>query len=38
MRAVLLRDDDLLQWCANALTDLAGVPRRNLREGEPVTR
>ncbi|MDN6814922.1 MAG: transcription-repair coupling factor, partial [Corynebacterium variabile] len=38
MRAVPLRDDDLLQWCANALTDLAGVPRRNLREGEPVTR
>ncbi|AGP31258.1 transcription-repair coupling factor [Corynebacterium terpenotabidum] len=38
MRAVPLRDVDLVQWCANALTDLAGIPRRNLREGEPMTR
>ncbi|AWT25716.1 Transcription-repair-coupling factor [Corynebacterium provencense] len=38
MRAVPLRDGDLLQWCADVLTDLAGIPRRNLREGEPVTR
>lgn len=38
MRSVALRDDDLLQWCADALTDLAGLPRRDLREGEPVTR
>lgn len=38
MRAVSLRDEELLQWCANALTDLAGVPRRDLRVGEPLTR
>jgi transcription-repair coupling factor (superfamily II helicase) len=30
MRAVALRDLDLVQWCANALTDLAGVPRRDI--------
>ena len=30
MRAVALRDLDLVQWCANVLTDLAGVPRRDV--------
>ena len=30
MRAVALRDMDLVQWCANAMTDLAGVPRRDV--------
>ena len=30
MRAVALRDLDLVQWCANVLTDLAGVPRREV--------
>lgn len=42
MRAVALRDLDLVQWCANALTDLAGVPRREITGAgghtEPVTR
>jgi transcription-repair coupling factor (superfamily II helicase) len=42
MRAVALRDLDLVQWCANALTDLAGVPRRDITaaagHSEPVTR
>jgi transcription-repair coupling factor (superfamily II helicase) len=27
-----------VQWCADAMTDLAAVPRRNLLEPEPVTR
>ncbi|WP_312980904.1 transcription-repair coupling factor [Corynebacterium sp.] len=42
MRAVALRDLDLVQWCANVLTDLAGVPRRDVTavagHAEPVTR
>jgi transcription-repair coupling factor (superfamily II helicase) len=38
MRAVALRDLELVQWCADAMTDLAAVPRRNLLEPEPVTR
>jgi transcription-repair coupling factor (superfamily II helicase) len=42
MRAVALRDLDLVQWCANVLTDLAGVPRRDVTavagHTEPVTR
>lgn len=34
MRAVPLRDADLVQWCANVLTQLAGLPERDMR-GEP---
>ena len=38
MRAVPLRDEDLVQWCADALTQLAGIPQRDIRGKEPNTR
>ena len=38
MRAVALRDMDLVQWCADALTSLAGIPQRNMRGETAVTR
>ena len=31
MRAVALRDVDLIQWAADALTQLAGLPQRDMR-------
>ncbi|WP_288801323.1 transcription-repair coupling factor [uncultured Corynebacterium sp.] len=34
MRAVPLRDEDMVQWCANALTSIAGLPERDMR-GQP---
>ncbi|MDK8510501.1 transcription-repair coupling factor [Corynebacterium bovis] len=37
MRAVPLRDDELVQWCADMLTDLAGLPRRQVA-GAPADR
>ena len=30
MRAVPLRDTELVQWCADALTQLAGIPIRSM--------
>ena len=33
MRAVPLRDTELVQWCADALTQLAGIPIRNMAGG-----
>ena len=38
MRAVALRDVPLAQWCANALTQLAGIPERDIRGGSAPTR
>ncbi|MBC2682001.1 transcription-repair coupling factor [Corynebacterium sp. 4HC-13] len=38
MRAVALRDVDLVQWCADALTQLAGIPERNMRGEDVITR
>ncbi|HIW95055.1 MAG TPA: transcription-repair coupling factor, partial [Candidatus Corynebacterium gallistercoris] len=38
MRAVPLRDVELVQWCADALTQLAGLPSRDMRGKEPATR
>ncbi|RAV31401.1 transcription-repair coupling factor [Corynebacterium heidelbergense] len=38
MRAVALRDTELVQWCADALSHLAGLPTRDMRGGEPPTR
>ena len=38
MRAVALRDVPLAQWCANALTQLAGIPERDISGGSAPTR
>lgn len=38
MRAVALRDVDLVQWCADALSHLSGLPTRSMRGAEPPTR
>lgn len=38
MRAVPLRGVELVQWCSDVLTSLAGLPERSMSPAEPVTR
>ena len=37
MRAKPLRDVELIQWCADAITQLAGLPSRDMRGRQPAT-
>ena len=37
MRAVALREMELVQWVADALTQLAGLPSRDMSGAEPAS-